>query len=151
MMEELQIKTRRMAAEGRRLVSLCILEQQRLHRLNPPKPESSTSKSNFSSPSLCEEDQCVFSVPLQEDEIVDDLLFMAHSTGEQHKHLGIPQPCIVAPLSSQRLLLNDKVIRPNTPCVLLNNGVKVYDCVFASTVVKEKDKRDPEVSSFGLS
>ena len=80
---------------------------------------------------------------------MDDVLYMANDTirlYEQEKKKPAP---IVSPLSHNRLLLNSRVIIPDTPCVLYSNGNKVADCVFVSTMVKEKEntekKKEPEV------
>ena len=65
---------------------------------------------------------------------------------EEH-HLE--KSCTAVPLSYNRLLLNDHVIYPNTPCTVMSGGNRLYDCVFAATVVKEKEgkekKKEPEV------
>ena len=64
---------------------------------------------------------------------------------EQH----LEKSCTAVPLSYNRLLLNDHVIYPNTPCTVMSGGNRLYDCVFAATVVKEKEgkekKKEPEV------
>lgn len=95
------------------------------------------------------EDQCCFSVLLKEDDMIDDLLFMSHKTKQLCEKCNVPPVCTVVPLSNNRLLLNDHVIYPNTPCNVRNGGSKMYDCVFLSTVVKEKEmkekKKEPEV------
>ena len=82
---------------------------------------------------------------------MDDVLYMANDTirlYEQEKKKPAP---IVSPLSHNRLLLNNRVIIPGTPCVLYSNGNKVADCVFVSTMVKEKEntekKKEPEVAA----
>lgn len=90
---------------------------------------------------------------LKEDEMIADLIMMSHSTQEMCRQLNIPAPCTVAPLSYNRLLLNDHVISPKTPCSIRTGGMKMVDCEFLwSTVVKEKEmkekKKEPEVRTW---
>ena len=92
---------------------------------------------------------CYLTVPLSEDEMVSDLQYMAHCTMQLCDRVGIPHICVAAPLSGNRLLLNEKVIEPNTPCILRNGNNVIRNCVFSSTIVKEKDnkekRKEPEV------
>lgn len=83
----------------------------------------------------------MFTVPLDEESIVKDLLFMAHDTMEVYRREEADMPTITAPVSYNRLLLNDHVICPNTQVTLYSNGSK-FDCVFLSTIVKEKETKE---------
>ena len=93
----------------------------------------------------------MFSVVLPESEIVDDILHMADETMKLYEQEKLTPTPIVAPLSHNRLLLNNRIINPDTPCTLYSNGSKVADCTFLSTVVKEKEnvekRKEPEVSA----
>ena len=75
---------------------------------------------------------------------MDDLLSMSKFTQPLHEDIHV-----VAPLSNNRLLLNNHVIYPNTPCTVRNNSQFIHNCVFMSTMVKEKEvkekKKEPEV------
>lgn len=81
--------------------------------------------------------------------MIDDLLFMSHNTKQLCDQCQVPPVCTAVPLSNNRLLLNDHVIYPNTPCTLRIGATKMYGCVFVSTVVKEKEfkekRKEPEV------
>ena len=92
----------------------------------------------------------MFSVILPENEIVDDILYMADETMKLYEEEKVVPTPIVAPLSHNRLLLNNRIIEPGTPCALVSNGNKVADCTFLSTMVKEKEngekRKEPEVS-----
>ena len=83
--------------------------------------------------------------------MVDDLQMMAAATQALYPVTGIPKVISAAPLSGNRLLLNDKVIEPNTPCTLRNGNNLIRNCVFLSTIVKEKEnkekRKDPEVGN----
>ena len=83
--------------------------------------------------------------------MVDDLQMMAAATQALYHVTGIPKVISAAPLSGNRLLLNDKVIEPNTPCTLRNGNNLIRNCVFLSTIVKEKEnkekRKDPEVGN----
>lgn len=70
------------------------------------------------------------------------LLFMAHDTMELYAKERVEMPTITAPVSYNRLLLNDRVIFPNTRCTLYSNGSKMCDCTFVSTIVKEKETKE---------
>lgn len=98
---------------------------------------------------LVVEDQCCFTTCLTEEEMIDDLFQMVRSTKEVCAKSNVEMPCVVIPLSNSRLLLNDHVIYPNTPCTLLNGNTRMTDCVFVATSVKERElkekKKDPEV------
>ena len=95
------------------------------------------------------EDQPGFTVQLTEEEIVDDLLYMARDWARACEEHHLEKSCTAVPLSYNRLLLNDHVIYPNTPCTVMSGGNRLYDCIFAATVVKEKEgkekKKEPEV------
>ena len=112
---------------------------------------SASSKSGSGAGVRGLEDQCVFSVVLPESEIVDDILHMADETMKLYEQEKLTPTPIVAPLSHNRLLLNNRIINPDTPCTLYSNGSKVADCTFLSTVVKEKEnvekRKEPEVSA----
>ena len=150
-MEEIQIKRRNRMAEGDNGLFGWEIEAKkgRLMLDSSNSPNGMVSKSLLVV--MCEwvEDQCVFSVPLPEDDIANDLLYMANDTiqlYEREKKKSIP---IVSPLSQNRLLLNNRIITPDTPCVLYSNGNKVADCIFVSAMAKEKEntekKKEPEV------
>ncbi|OAO13788.1 hypothetical protein AV274_4463 [Blastocystis sp. ATCC 50177/Nand II] len=126
--EERQMKTRRMAAEETKQTAAPSLQLD----YNVYMAQIPTSK----------KEQCVFSVPLDEESIVDDLLFMAHDTMELYAKERVEMPTITAPVSYNRLLLNDRVIFPNTRCTLYSNGSKMCDCTFVSTIVKEKETKE---------
>lgn len=67
--------------------------------------------------------------------MVDDLLFMIRKTRE------IVSPriqSIAIPLSDNRLLLDDHVIYPNTPCTVVINKVQTEGCFYVSTTIKER-------------
>lgn len=76
--------------------------------------------------------------------MVDDLQMMAAATQALYHVTGIPKVISAAPLSGNRLLLNDKVIEPNTPCTLRNGNNLIRNCVFLSTIVKERRIRRRE-------
>ncbi|KAK8821421.1 hypothetical protein WA538_000789 [Blastocystis sp. DL] len=142
--EEQKTKTRSMTADA----------QNRQHRsgahrfeLNPPAVPVSSKSHRFSTLRIVE-DQCGFTVPLTENEIIEDLLYMARDWLQVCETNHLEKSCIAVPLSYSRLLLNDHVIYPNTPCTVMSGGNRLYDCVFTSTMVKEKEgkekKKDPE-------
>lgn len=85
---------------------------------------------------------------------MEDLLYMARDWSQVCEANNLEKSCIAVPLSYNRLLLNDHVIYPNTPCTVMSGGNRLYDCVFTSTMVKEKEgkekKKDPEVGEEGL-
>lgn len=74
--------------------------------------------------------------------MISDLLEMARSTLEISRSQGFPAISIAVPLSSNRLLLNDHVIYPNTPCTMYNGSSKTSGCAFVSTIVKDRDQRE---------
>lgn len=120
----------------------------------PKKNDGGTqhiSKSSFFVICLSKEEQCYLTVPLKEEEMIEDLLHMAHDTREMCKKQGLPSVCVTVPLSGNRLLLNDHVIYPNTPCLVRNGSSGARECVFVSTTVKDKDlrekRKDPESGS----
>ena len=121
--------------------------------LNPPAVPVSSKSHRFSTLRIVE-DQCGFTVPLTENELIEDLLYMARDWLQVCETNHLEKSCIAVPLSYSRLLLNDHVIYPNTPCTVMSGGNRLYDCVFTSTMVKEKEgkekKKDPEVGKEGL-
>ena len=128
--ESNQVKTRRMAADEAR------------------NPQNGVGD-QISQSNTHRKEMCYLTVPLSEDEMVSDLQYMAHCTMQLCDRVGIPHICVAAPLSGNRLLLNEKVIEPNTPCILRNGNNVIRNCVFSSTIVKEKDnkekRKEPEV------
>lgn len=86
--------------------------------------------------------------------MIDDLLYMSHSTKQLCQDCDISPICTVVPLSNNRLLLNDHVIYPNTPCTVRTSRSERFEGVFLSTVVKEKEvkekKKEPEVKLIGI-
>lgn len=74
--------------------------------------------------------------------MISDLLEMARSTLEICRSQDLPAVSIAVPLSSNRLLLNDHVIYPNTPCTMYNGSTKTSGCAFVSTIVKDRDQRE---------
>ena len=119
-------------------------------QLLPKKNDGGTqhiSKSSFFVICLSKEEQCYLSVPLKEEEMIEDLLHMAHDTREMCKKQGLPSVCVTVPLSGNRLLLNDHVIYPNTPCLVRNGSSGARECVFVSTTVKDKDLREKRKDS----
>lgn len=142
------MKTRRMAAEGYCVPNHSPAETKQTAApslqldYNAYMAQIPTSKSPDGGMESRLEEQCVFSVPLDEESIVDDLLFMAHDTMELYAKERVEMPTITAPVSYNRLLLNDRVIFPNTRCTLYSNGSKMCDCTFVSTIVKEKETKE---------
>ena len=142
------MKTRRMAAEGLRAPNHSPVETKQTAApslqldYNAYMAQIPTSKSACLGLQSGVEEQCVFSVPLDEESIVNDLLFMAHDTIEVYAKEQVEMPTITAPVSYNRLLLNDRVICPNTRCTLYSNGSKMCDCTFMSTIVKEKETKE---------
>ncbi|KAK8803922.1 hypothetical protein WA171_000015 [Blastocystis sp. BT1] len=132
--EEQKTKTRSMTAEA----------QIRQHRMVSHKFDMNP----MSPPTLSKKDQPGFTVQLTEEEIVDDLLYMARDWARVCEEHHLEKSCTAVPLSYNRLLLNDHVIYPNTPCTVMSGGNRLYDCIFAATVVKEKEgkekKKEPE-------
>ena len=86
--------------------------------------------------------------------MVNDLQMMAASTKALYNNIGIPKIISAATLSGNRLLINDRVIEPNTPCTLRNGNNLIRNCVFLSTIVKEKEnkekRKEPEVGDEAL-
>lgn len=150
-LEDNQIKTRSMAAEGNSGDCILLIESKQRHFKSENQSSSNTSfsKSSFYFIISCLEDQCCFHCPLKEEEMIDDLLLMARSTKQLCDKYNLPPVCTAAPLSNNRLLLNDHVIYPNTPCSLRNGPQRSVGCTFVSTMVKEKEvkekRKEPEV------
>ena len=153
--ESNQVKTRRMTADGTLSdVSSIIEAKQHSHPISAS--ESAAISTSHRSKSMVMmiwrvEDICYLTVLLSEEEMVDDLQMMAAATQALYPVTGIPKVISAAPLSGNRLLLNDKVIEPNTPCTLRNGNNWIRNCVFLSTIVKEKEnkekRKDPEVGN----
>lgn len=74
--------------------------------------------------------------------MITDVLEMARSTQEICRKQGLPDISVAVPLSSSRLLLNDHVIYPDTPCTMYNGSIKTNGCAFVSTIVKDRDQRE---------
>ena len=142
------MKTRRMAADGECIPSHSWVETKQTAApslqldYNAYMAQIPTSKSTCIRLHSRLEEQCVFSVPLDEESIVNDLLFMAHDTIGLYAKEHAEMPTITAPISFNRLLLNDRIIFPNTRCTLYNNGSKMCNCTFMSTIVKEKETKE---------
>ena len=79
--------------------------------------------------------------------MIEDLLHMAHNTRVMCEKQGLPSVCVAVPLSGNRLLLNDHVIYPNTPCLVRSGSSSARECVFVSTTVKDKDLREKRKDS----
>ena len=88
---------------------------------------------------------------LPEEDMVNDLQMMAAATKKLYHATGMPKVLSAAPLSGNRLLVNDRVIEPNTPCTLRNGNNMIRNCVFLATIVKEKEnkekRKEPEVGN----
>ena len=148
--ESNQVKTRRMAADGRfEPLWWCVEARNPQNGIGDQISQSNTHRSLIRVCLYHLEEMCYLTVPLSEDEMVSDLQYMAHCTMQLCDRVGIPHICVAAPLSGNRLLLNEKVIEPNTPCILRNGNNVIRNCVFSSTIVKEKDnkekRKEPEV------
>lgn len=75
--------------------------------------------------------------------MVSDLIYMIGNTRQSYQQDPSLIPAIAIPLSNNRLLLNDYIILPETPCTLMMGNSKTTNCVFLSTIIKEN--KDSEV------
>ena len=75
--------------------------------------------------------------------MVSDLIYMIGNTRQSYQQDPSLVPAIAIPLSNNRLLLNDHIILPETPCTLIMGNSKTTNCVFLSTIIKEN--KDSEV------
>ena len=75
--------------------------------------------------------------------MVSDLIYMIGNTRQSYQQDPSLVPAIAIPLSNNRLLLNDYIILPETPCTLMMGNSKITNCVFLSTIIKEN--KDSEV------
>ena len=75
--------------------------------------------------------------------MVSDLIYMIGNTRQSYQQDPSLVPAIAIPLSNNRLLLNDYIILPETPCTLMMGNSKTTNCVFLSTIIIEN--KDSEV------
>ena len=75
--------------------------------------------------------------------MVSDLIYMICNTRQSYQQDPSLVPAIAIPLSNNRLLLNDYIILPETPCTLMIGNSRTTNCVFLSTIIKEN--KDSEV------